>query len=149
MTSTAEPLVILFDGVCNLCAGCVQFVIARDHEQRFRFASLQSEVGAQLLAAHGGVDERLSSMVLIEDGRLHQKSTAALRTARHLSGGWPALALLLVIPRPLRDMVYDWVGRHRYQWFGQRETCWLPTPELLDRFLDQPEGPDARVAPQG
>lgn len=134
MTSTAEQdrPVILFDGVCNLCTGSVQFVIARDSRKQFRFASLQSPVAEKLL----GRRDDLESMVLVQDGEIYRKSTAALRIARRLDGLWPALAVFLVVPRFLRDAVYDWIGRRRYRMFGKRDVCWTPRPELADRFLN-------------
>ena len=134
MTSTAEQdrPVILFDGVCNLCTGSVQFVIVRDSRKQFRFASLQSPVAERLL----GRRDDLESMVLVEDGAIYRKSTAALRIARRLDGLWPALAVFLVVPRFLRDAVYDWIGRRRYRMFGKRAACWVPSPELAERFLD-------------
>ena len=134
MTSTAEERgpVILFDGVCNLCTGSVRFVLARDSNRRFRFASLQSAAAERLL----GQRDNLESMVLVESGSVYRKSTAALRIARRLDGGWPLLAALLLVPRPLRDAVYDWIGRRRYCLFGKRDACWAPQPELADRFLD-------------
>jgi predicted DCC family thiol-disulfide oxidoreductase YuxK len=133
LTSAAEAdrPIILFDGVCNLCTGSVQFVIERDARKRFRFASLQSPTAERLL----GRRDDLESMVLVEDGKIHRKSTAALRIARQLDGAWPLLAVFLVIPRFLRDAVYDWIGRRRYRMFGKRDTCWLPSAELSDRFL--------------
>jgi predicted DCC family thiol-disulfide oxidoreductase YuxK len=134
MSSTAEAggPVILFDGVCNLCTGSVRFVIARDARARFRFASLQSAVARKLL----GERDQLESVVLVEGGKVYRKSTAALRVARRLDGAWPLLAALLVIPRPLRDAVYDWIGRRRYRWFGRTDACWTPQPGLAERFLD-------------
>jgi predicted DCC family thiol-disulfide oxidoreductase YuxK len=134
LSSTAEQdrPVILFDGVCNLCTGSVRFVIERDSRKRFRFASLQSPVAERLL----GRREDLESVVLVQHGKTYRKSGAALRIARRLDGLWPALSVLLLIPRPLRDAVYDWIGRRRYRLFGKREACWVPRPELADRFLD-------------
>jgi predicted DCC family thiol-disulfide oxidoreductase YuxK len=134
LTSTAEAdrPVILFDGVCNLCTGSVQFVIERDSRKRFRFASLQSPTAQRLL----GRRDDLESMVLVECGKTYRKSTAALLIARRLDGAWPLLAAFLVIPRFLRDAVYDWIGRRRYRMFGRRDTCWVPRPELTERFLD-------------
>ena len=127
--------VILFDGVCNLCNGFVQFVIRRDRAGRFRFASLQSAEGQALLAAHGlPAPTEPESIVLIENGRAYSHSGAVLRLARHLPG-WRWLAAFRVVPRPLRDAAYRWVARHRYRWFGRQEACLLPTPELKARFL--------------
>lgn len=138
MTSPAEAgrPVILFDGVCNLCTGSVRFVIGRDARKQFRFASLQSPVAEKLLGAQGHARAGLESILLIKDGRVYRKSTAALMIARRLDGLWPLLAALLVIPRPLRDAVYDWIGARRYRLFGKRDACWTPRPELAERFLD-------------
>jgi len=122
--------------VCNLCTGSVRFVIARDSRKQFRFASLQSPVAEQLLGAQGRDGDRLESVVLVVGERTYRKSTAALLIARRLGGLWPLLAALLVIPRPLRDAVYGWIGRRRYRLFGKRDVCWKPQPELAERFLD-------------
>jgi len=134
LTSAAEGggPIILFDGVCNLCTASVRFVIARDSRRRFRFASLQSAAAERLL----GERDQLESMVLVTDGKTYRKSTAALLIAKRLDGAWPLLAAFLVIPRPLRDAVYDFIGRRRYRMFGKREECWVPRPELTERFLD-------------
>lgn len=134
MGSTRPPT-ILFDGVCNLCNGSVQFILRRDPQARFRFASLQSEAGRRLVTEQGLDPEVLNSVILIEDGRVYRESTAALRIARHMSGAWKLLRVLVLIPRPIRDAVYRLIARNRYRWFGKSETCWLPTPELRARFL--------------
>ncbi|HYO14648.1 MAG TPA: thiol-disulfide oxidoreductase DCC family protein [Thermoanaerobaculia bacterium] len=130
----ANPIV-LFDGVCNLCSGSVQFVLKRDPEARFRFASLQSEAGQTIQAEHGLDPGVLSSVLLLEDGRLYRESDAALRIARHLPGAWKLLTVFKIIPRPIRDGLYRFIARNRYRWFGKAETCWLPTSELRGRFL--------------
>jgi predicted DCC family thiol-disulfide oxidoreductase YuxK len=134
LTSAAEDPrpIILFDGVCNLCTGGVQFVIERDSRKQFRFASLQSPVAEKLL----GERDQLESVVLVQGGKTYRKSTAALRIARRLDGFWPLLSVFLVIPRFLRDAMYDWIGRRRYRMFGKRDACWKPQPEFADRFLD-------------
>ena len=138
-TRDREPAVILFDGVCNLCNGAVLFVLDRDPRARFRFAPLQGDEAGRRLAAHGPEAERvraaLSSIVLLEDGVLHTRSTAALRIARRLRWPWPLLYAAIAIPAPVRDLVYDWVARNRYRWFGREEACRLPTPALRARFL--------------
>jgi len=116
--------VVLFDGLCNLCNGVVRFIIARDPAARFRFAPLQpAEAGAR------------DSIVLVESGKTYTRSTAALRIARGLRFPWPLICALMVVPRPLRDVVYDWVARHRYGWFGKRTACMAPAPEVRGRFL--------------
>ncbi len=130
----AHPLV-LFDGVCNLCNRSVQFIIERDPDARFRFASLQSPLGEKLRAKLGIDPQAVDSVILVEGDRWSKESDAALRIARELRGAWKALALLRVIPRPLRDAGYRLIARNRYRWFGRQETCWLPTPELRERFL--------------
>jgi predicted DCC family thiol-disulfide oxidoreductase YuxK len=132
------PAVVLFDGVCNLCNRSVDFILQRDAKAYFRFASLQSDAARRLLAEHGRAEaspHAPESIVLIEDGRVYERSTAVLRIARHLRG-WARLALIaFAFPRPLRDAVYRWIARHRYRWFGQRESCRVATPELATRFL--------------
>jgi len=127
--------VVLFDGVCNLCNGSIQFIVRRDPNGYFRFASLQSEYGRALLREHGLDEADLFSVILVEDGKAYARSDAALRIARRLAGGWKAAGALRVVPRALRDRVYDLVARNRYRWFGRRDTCMIPTPELRERFL--------------
>lgn len=126
--------VILFDGVCNLCNGAVTFIIDRDPDAHFRFAPLQSEVGRALLG-DAAPSEALQSIVLLEGGERYTHSDAALRVARRLRGPWPLLYGLILLPRPLRDRLYTWVAENRYRWFGKRDACRLPTPELKGRFL--------------
>lgn len=134
---SASPATILFDGVCNLCNGFVQFVIQRDQAGQFRFAALQSEAGCQLLAAHGlPAPTTPDSVVLLAEGRTYTQSDAALGILRRLGGGWGLMAAVLrVLPRFVRDAAYRLVARNRYRWFGQQDACWLPTPELKARFL--------------
>ncbi len=130
-----KPLV-LFDGVCNLCNGFVQFVIERDPAARFQFGALQSDAAQRLLASAGcSSPETPETVVLLEDGRVFTRSTAALRIVRRLSFPWPLAYGFILIPRPLRDAIYDSVARRRYRWFGRREQCMMPTPELQRRFL--------------
>lgn len=134
--NTAEGPVVLFDGVCNLCAWAVQFIIARDRKGIFRFASLQSEAGKRLSAAHGVDTTLLDSFVLVENGRAYTQSTAALKVARRLSWPWPICHICIVLPHFLRDPLYRLIARNRYRWFGKRDSCMLPTPDLKARFLD-------------
>ncbi|WP_019120669.1 thiol-disulfide oxidoreductase DCC family protein [Brevibacillus massiliensis] len=132
----APSAILLFDGDCSLCSRTVQFVIPRDRQGRVKFASLQSEAGQQLLERHGLPAQGADTVVLIEDGRSYVKSTAALRLLRCMSGLWPVLYALIIVPLPLRDRVYDWVARNRYRWFGKQSSCLMPTPEIRERFLD-------------
>lgn len=128
--------VILFDGLCNLCNNSVQFVIRRDPGRRFRFASLQSEFGKRFLLAHHLPENDYNSFILFENGSVFTRSTAALRVIKKLNGGWPVLYALIVIPRFLRDGIYNVAARNRYRWFGKRNACWVPTSELNDLFFD-------------
>ena len=143
MTNATSPIV-LFDGVCNLCQWAVRFIIQRDPGAVFRFASLQSAVGQQLLIEHGlTISGEPASVVLIAEGQAHTHTDAALRIARRLSAPWPLFWALIVVPRALRDPIYRLIARNRYRWFGRQETCWMPTPALRARFLDTEEAPDA------
>jgi predicted DCC family thiol-disulfide oxidoreductase YuxK len=128
--------VVLFDGVCNLCSGWVQFLLRRDPGGRFRFASLQSDIGRELARRHGLSAGAMDSVVLIEGDRAYERSTAVLRICRLLPGAWPALAVFRIVPAAVRDWVYDRVAANRYRWFGRREACWLPAAEWRTRFLD-------------
>lgn len=136
MISPPQHPVILFDGICNLCNRTVDFVIERDAEARFRFASLQSESGQRLLGSFRLPAGREESVVLVERGNVFIESDAALRIARGLPRPWCWLRVFLLVPRPLRDFLYRWIARHRYQWFGKRGSCRLPAPEEKGRFLE-------------
>ncbi|MDJ0866754.1 MAG: thiol-disulfide oxidoreductase DCC family protein [Myxococcota bacterium] len=131
----SHPLVLI-DGVCNLCHAAVRFLVPRDPEARYRFASIQSPLGSRLMRAHGLDPESLDSVVLIDSEGAHGSSTAVLRILRGLPGIWRLAALGLLLPRALRDRAYGFVSRHRYRWFGRRDACALPTAALRDRFLD-------------
>lgn len=127
--------IIFFDGVCNLCNGAVQFTIERDHKNIFRFASLQSEFAkTQLVPFNINVLE-LDSFIMLENGKIYQRSTAALRVAKKLNGLWPLLYGFIIVPCFIRDAVYNYVAKNRYKWFGKEESCWVPTPELKSKFL--------------
>jgi predicted DCC family thiol-disulfide oxidoreductase YuxK len=130
-----ERSTILFDGVCNLCNRSVRFVLARDPAERFAFAPLQSAQGRALLTRVGLAADARASIVLVEGEHAFEKSDAVLRILAGLSGFWPILTLLRVIPRKLRDAIYDWIAANRYRWFGQRAECPVPTPEQRRRFL--------------
>ena len=138
-----EGPVVLFDGVCNLCAGAVRFIIPRDRRGRFRFAALQSHAARRILASAGAprpkAGEPPASLMLVANGRTHVRSGAALRIAAGLDGGWPLLAVFLVIPAPLRNLAYRFVARNRYRWFGKETACELPRNEESRRFVDAEE----------
>ena len=145
-----RPL-ILFDGVCNLCNSTVQWVIERDQEGQFHFATLQSDAARHELQATIGTDEidtLPDSIVLLDSEGVHTRSAAALRIARALGFPFALLGLGVVLPRPLRDAIYDLIARNRYKWFGQRDTCMRPTPDLATRFLDPGELPTPAIKPR-
>lgn len=128
--------IVLFDGVCNLCNGAIQFIIKHDKKDVFRFASLQSDFGKKLMEERGIDPESLESVIMIDPGiAYYRKSTAALEIAKDLSGGYSALHLFIYLPEFLRDPVYDLIGKYRYQWFGKKEQCMIPSPELKKKFL--------------
>jgi predicted DCC family thiol-disulfide oxidoreductase YuxK len=122
--------------VCNLCNGAVQFIIKRDAKDTFRFASLQSETGQKLLALHQLDFKHIDSIVLIKGEKAFIKSSAALYIAKELSGIWKLAYYYIVIPKFIRDAVYDFVARNRYDWFGKKDHCMIPTSELKKKFLD-------------
>ena len=129
--------IVLFDGVCNLCNEAVQRIIKHDKKDVFRFASLQSDLGKKLVEERGLDPEEIDSIILIEPGvAYYRKSTAALEISRDLSGGYSLLKNFLYIPEVFRDWVYDLIASNRYKWFGKKEQCMIPTPELKAKFLD-------------
>jgi predicted DCC family thiol-disulfide oxidoreductase YuxK len=128
-------MLLLFDGVCNLCNGFVQWVIVRDHKGVFKFAALQSEAGQEALRKLGRETEHFDSVVLVTDNMVLTKSDAAIAVAQGLGGFWSLVGVFKVFPRFLRNAVYDWVARNRYRWFGRTEMCMLPRPEWKNRFI--------------
>lgn len=127
--------IILFDGVCNLCNGAVQFTIQHDPNEKFLFASLQSETGQQILKQFGLPFTDFNSFLLVQDEKIFSKSTGALKVARQLKGAWKLLYIFIIVPRFIRDFVYRWIAKNRYKWFGQQQQCTVPTPQLQARFL--------------
>jgi predicted DCC family thiol-disulfide oxidoreductase YuxK len=127
--------IIFFDGICNLCNGFVQFIIKRDPAARFRFASLQSEVGLKAMKESGLPASSLSTVVYLKDSHYYFKSSAALHVLKDLGGGWKLFYGLILIPKLLRDGVYDILARNRYRIFGKREECMVPRADLQSRFL--------------
>jgi predicted DCC family thiol-disulfide oxidoreductase YuxK len=131
----AQHSIILFDGVCNLCNAAVQFVIKRDYKNRFLFTSLQSAEGGRILQENHFPSSFTNSFILVENGKIFVRSTAALKVARQLKGMWKLLYGLIIVPRFIRDAAYDIIARNRYRWFGKKTACMVPTPELQARFL--------------
>lgn len=134
-TNPESTALILFDGVCTLCNASVNFVIDHDPAGRFRFAPLQSETGQAILRKTGRPAAEFDSVVLVENGRVYEKSDAALRIARHLRG-WRWVWGFRFVPKFIRNVVYDLIARRRYRWFGRRDTCRVPTPGERERFVE-------------
>ncbi|GIQ70451.1 thiol-disulfide oxidoreductase DCC family protein [Xylanibacillus composti] len=130
-----DRAVILFDGACNFCNASVQFILKRDPNGCFQFASQQGDAGRQLMDRYE-VPSSINSIVLIKNNQAYYKSDAALQICKQLSGAWRMCAWLLVIPRPVRNLFYDVLARNRYKWFGKSESCMLPKPEFRSRFLE-------------
>ena len=129
--------VVIFDGVCNLCAHSVRFILNHEAGQTLRFTPLQSPAGARLMRELGFDPGDAKTFVLIADGRAYVRSDAAIRISRYLGGAWKLLGAIKIIPRPVRDWAYDIVARNRYRWFGRFDTCMVPTPELKARFIQE------------
>ena len=129
--------ILLFDGHCNLCNAWVQFIVKRDSAGTIRFASLQSGAGRRMLEEYKIDANYIDSLVFFEEGSFYVSSTAALRTLSNLDGWERHLKLLTTVPRPLRDAVYRFFAKYRYKWFGRRDQCMIPTPELKERFLPE------------
>ncbi len=127
--------VVLFDGDCNVCDWSVQFIMKHDRAGYFHFASLQGEIGHKMRLTFE-VPPMIDSVLLIEQDRLYTKSDAALRICRSLDGPVKFLSLLLIVPRPIRNLAYDSFARNRFHWFGKKQACKLPTPEERRRLLD-------------
>jgi len=133
----SNKLLILFDGVCNLCNSSIQFIIKRDTKNHFVFASLQSKIAQEILTSFGEDPQKLDSIVLFENGKLYKKSTAALRIAKKLKGFWKSLYMFMIVPKFIRNLVYSIIAKNRYKWFGKQESCWLPNPDLKAKFLPE------------
>jgi predicted DCC family thiol-disulfide oxidoreductase YuxK len=127
--------ILLFDGVCNLCNGAINFIIDIDKKGVIKFASLQSAIGQELLQMHQLPTQNFNSLVFVHEGKAYQKSTGVLLLAKELGGVYQLAVLLLVVPRFIRDFVYDQVAQNRYKWFGKSDSCRMPTPALKARFL--------------
>ena len=126
--------IILFDGFCNLCNGAVQFILKNDHKRIFKFASLQSAFGQNFLKQHQIPTESFNTLILIENDQVFTKSKAVFKIAKQLPK-YKWLSLFSFLPSFITDFFYNLVSRNRFTIFGKRESCWLPTPELKDRFL--------------
>lgn len=130
-----EKQVILFDGVCNFCNYWVNFAIKRDKKKKLHFTPLQGETAKLLLPQYNLHTTSLSSVIFIDAGKAYTQSSAALRIAKHLDGGWKLFYGFIIIPKFIRDFFYNIIARNRYKWYGKKDSCMVPTPELKERFL--------------
>ena len=131
----AEYKIILFDGVCNLCNSGVNFIIDHDRKNIFRFASLQSDAGQTLLKKFSLNNESFDSIILIDNEKYFSRSSAVLKIVKNFPGFWKLLYISIVIPPAIRDFLYDIIAENRYKWFGKKDSCRVPTPELKEKFL--------------
>jgi predicted DCC family thiol-disulfide oxidoreductase YuxK len=126
--------VVLFDGVCNLCSASVQFIIRHNKNADLKFASLQSEFGQSQLTKFQ-LSYEVKTIIFVTDGKALVRSNAALELCKYLDGFYPYLKILKIFPLFLRDLVYNIIARNRYSWFGKKDQCWIPTPDLANRFM--------------
>lgn len=130
-----QKSILLFDGICNLCNASVQFILQKDHKEQFLFASLQSDAAEKLLLQYKEKKIGMDSIVLIEDGKVYQKSAAVLKICRHLNWPWRIFLLGGYLPKSLRDNLYDLIAKNRYRWFGKQDSCTMMVPEYKNRFI--------------
>ena len=135
MNTTKKEAIILFDGICNLCNSSVRFVLKNDHKNQFLFASLQSDAAHKLLLQFNKENDKMMSLVLIEGGKVYDKSTAALRIGKKLKAPWNFLYLFIIVPKVIRDFVYNIIAKNRYKWFGKRDSCLVYIGEYKNRFI--------------
>jgi predicted DCC family thiol-disulfide oxidoreductase YuxK len=136
MNDSQDHPVILFDGVCNLCNSSVQFIIRHDPQHIFRFASLQSSFGQKILSKYDLPLNNYNSFILFVDSKIYTGSTAALLVAKKLSGIVKCIYVFMIVPKFIRDGVYNIIAKNRYKWFGKKNECWIPTPDLKSLFVD-------------
>lgn len=127
--------IILFDGVCNFCNSAVNFVLKRNAKNNILFTPMQSEAGQKLLQHYNLPVDDMQSFVFIDEGKVNKQSTAALKVCRHLRGLWPLCYGFIIVPKFIRDGVYNWIAKNRYKWFGMKQSCMIPTPDVKARFL--------------
>ena len=132
----AEKKIVLFDGVCNLCSSSVRFIISHDKKNQFLFGSLQGNAGQDYLNKFNLPGDTFNSFMLIEDNKAYTRSSGALKMLKYLGGGWQLLYGFTIVPKFIRDGVYNFIAKNRYRWFGKKEECWVPTPVLKQKFLD-------------
>jgi predicted DCC family thiol-disulfide oxidoreductase YuxK len=132
----SDEKIILFDGVCNFCNYWVNFAIKHDRKKKLKFTTLQGEKAKQILPQYNINPTSLSSVIFIDKGKAYTQSSAAIKICKHLNGGWKLFYGLIIVPKFIRDAIYNWIARNRYKWFGKKDSCIVPTSELRERFLD-------------
>ena len=135
MQSKDHKSILLFDGICNLCNTSVQFILKRDQKEQFLFASLQSDAAEKLLLQYKEKKIGMDSIVLIEDGKVYQKSAAVLKICKHLNWPWRIFLVGGYLPKSLTDKLYDLIAKNRYRWFGKKDSCTMMMPEYKNRFI--------------
>ena len=135
MKASHKKSVILFDGVCNLCNSSVQFILKNDKKKQFLFASLQSDAAKKLLLQKNHKNNNLNTIILIEGGEVYEKSTAALKITRRLGRIWSFFYIFIILPKSIRDFIYDFIAKNRYNWFGKKDNCIVPNEENKNRFI--------------
>ena len=136
MNNFNNKSIILFDGVCNLCNSSVNFIIKHDKKEQFLFASLQSDAAKEILLQFPIKKFNLNSIILIENGNVYKKSMAVLKISKQLNSGYKLLYAFIITPKFIRDWIYNYIAKNRYKWFGKKENCMIPTPEVSNRFLE-------------
>ena len=127
--------IIFFDGVCNLCNSTVNFIIRHDKKRAFKFSTLQSKISADLLK-NFKIDDGIDSVILLKAGKIYFKSDAAFEIIKAFNPLWKLFLVFKIIPKFIRDSIYDFIAKNRYKWFGKKEACMIPTKELKSLFLD-------------
>ena len=135
MSTRENHAIVLFDGVCNFCNSKINFIIRHDKRDYFRFAPLQSDIGKKYLSEHHINTSETDSFILVEDGKTYDRTTAALRIAKKLNGGWPLMYGFIIVPPFIRDIVYRIIAKNRYKWWGKKDSCMVPTPDVRAKFL--------------
>jgi predicted DCC family thiol-disulfide oxidoreductase YuxK len=131
-----EKKIVLFDGVCNLCNAGVQLLIKHDKKNQFLFTSLQGKTGQEYLKQFNLPHDSFNSFLLVEEDKFYDRSTGVLRIMKHLGSVWQLAYVLIIVPKFIRDGIYNFIAKRRYRWFGKKEACWVPTPTLKEKFLD-------------
>jgi predicted DCC family thiol-disulfide oxidoreductase YuxK len=135
MSELKDKGIVLFDGVCNFCNSSINFMIRNDSTDYFRFLTLQSEKGKKIVERYNLDPENLQTVILLENGKIYTRSTAALRIAKKLRGAWKLFYAFVIVPTFIRDFFYNIIAKNRYRWWGQKDACMVPTPDVRKKFL--------------